>query len=1164
MRNLLEKQILVLDGAMGTMIQQYNFAESDFRALQFADWDVELKGNNDILVLTQPQAISDIHKAYLQAGADIIETNTLNANAVSLADYKAEKFAYQINKAAATLARKAADEFSTAQKPRFVAGSIGPTNKSLSISPDVSNPGYRNLTFDTLYDAYFEQVKGLVDGGVDILLVETIFDTLNAKAATVAIQDYCSQNSLSIPVMLSLAISDSSGRSLTGQTLDAFYTTFSHLNLLSIGLNCGFGASEMMPYVEELARISKFNICIYPNAGLPDQFGNYSMSPVEMADKVEQMLKFSWINIVGGCCGSTPEHIKAIAERVKKYPPRRLIEQDILTAFSGLETVKLTPFSNFVNIGERTNVAGSKKFARLIKDRQYEEALSVARQQIDDGAQIIDICMDDAMIDSEQAMTDFLNMLAGDPNIAKVPVMIDSSKWDVICAGLKCAQGKSIVNSINLKEGESEFLARAQYINKFGAAAVVMLFDENGQADTYDRKIAVARRAYDLLTQKINFPPQNIIIDPNILAISTGMEEHNGYALDFINCCKWIKQNLPYVKISGGVSNLSFAYRGNDKIREAIHSVFLYHAIAAGMDMGIVNAGMLQVYSEIEPEFLTLVENVVLNKHNSATEQLLEYSQKFLQSGNEKSPETTEIIDNRSADEQLKYALIKGISDNIEIVLDKLLLQYSSPIQIIEQPLMQAMNTVGDLFSEGKMFLPQVIKSARVMKKAVSYLEPLIEQEKLSKPENQSTKKILLATVKGDVHDIGKNIVGIVLSCSGCTVIDLGVMVPIKKIIDSAIAENVDVIGLCGLITPSLDEMARTIDEIKNSNLTIPIIIGGAATGKLHTAVALAPRYDNGVVYVKDASRSVDVVKNLLTPELKTNYLAKINVEYKKLSEKYQEEQKSKNRLSIEQARNNKLKIDWSKEQIFAAKTLGINAFEDIALQELIPLINWKELYHAFGISTNAEEQEKIKAESVNLLDKIIAQNLIHAQAVIGIFAANSDNEEIILYDNAERKKEICRLHTQRATTVKPAGENNLSLADFIAPVSSGLCDFIGCFVATAGTAANALAENYKRIGDDYNYILLQALNDRIAEATSEYLHAKIRKQFWGFQHKGIRPAVGYPVYPDHSEKRKIFDLLNAETHTDVTLTETFAMQPAASVCGLYFANKNAKYFDAK
>ncbi|MDR1879190.1 MAG: methionine synthase [Bacteroidales bacterium] len=1161
---LAKEKILVLDGAMGTMIQKYSFTEEDYRGSQFADAQTEMKGNNEMLVYTQPQAIVDIHRAYLAAGADIIETNTFNANAISLADYKMENLSYDVNYRAALLARKAADEYSTAEKPRFVVGSVGPANKSLSVSPNVNDPAYRNLTFDALYNAYFEQIRALTDAHVDAFLIETIFDTLNAKAALVALQDCCRQKQVEIPVMISVTLSDTSGRTLSGQTLEAFYTTVSHLNLLSIGMNCGLGTKQMMPYVEELSDMSDFNICVYPNAGLPDQFGHYTQSPEEMADDVELMLEKGWINIIGGCCGTTPEHIAEIAARASRYQPRRQVKHHPVTVFSGLEVVKVVNENNFVNIGERTNVSGSKKFVRLIKEQKWEEAISVARQQIEDGAQIIDVCMDDAMIDAPQAMYVFLNMLASDPNIAKVPIMIDTSKWEVIEIGLKNTQGKSIVNSINLKDGEQAFLEKAEYIKKFGAAAVVMLFDEQGQADTFERKIEVAQRAYRLLIDTINFPPQDVIIDPNILAISTGIEEHNSFAVDFIRCCTWIKNNLPHAKISGGISNLSFSYRGNNEIREAMHSVFLYHAIAAGLDMGIVNPSMMIPCNQIEPELLTLIENVVLNKNNNATEQLLDYSEKHRQQTEIQNKDNKQQHANLPPDEQLQQALIKGIPDKIEEILDELLQIYDSPIQIIEQPLMQAMNQIGDMFGEGKMFLPQVIRSARVMKKAVAYIEPLILKENIKNNHRQKTKKVLLATVKGDVHDIGKNIVGVVLACSGCEIIDLGVMIPAKQIIETAIREQVDVIGLCGLITPSLDEIIHVVDQVRINNLKIPILIGGAATSKLHTAVAIAQKYDNGIVYVKDASRSVDVIKNILSPELKNDYLKKLNTEYLRLKQQYENEQKKKTSVGIEQARRNKLRIDWDEQQICVPKQTGTVVWDTVGLETLIPYINWKELYHTFALKNNRTEHELIQHDARNLLQRLIISKSITAKAVFEIFAANSVDEEIIVYRNPDRKEELCRLCTPRSTAKKSDGEPNLSLADFIAPLDTHLCDYIGCFVLTAGIGADELASQFTQNEDDYNVILLKALTDRLAEALSEYLHDKIRNEYWGFAHKGIRPAVGFPVYPDHSEKKKIFALLDAEKNTGVTLTETFAMHPSSSICGLYFANKHAKYFNAE
>ncbi|MDR1459142.1 MAG: methionine synthase, partial [Bacteroidales bacterium] len=1091
---IIQEEILILDGAMGTMIQRYGFNEEDYRGNRFVKIDRPLKGNNDILVLTQPETIVKIHQDYLEAGANIIETNTFNANAVSLADYGCEDLDYEINLVAAQIARKAADQYVTEKSPRFVAGSIGPTNKSLSMSPTVDNPAYRNLSFDQLYDAYYRQVKGLAEGGVDVFLVETVFDTLNAKAALVAIEDYCHQNKKEIPVMLSVTISDAGGRTLTGQTPEAFYVTFEGLNLLSIGFNCGLGALQLTPYMETLHRISHFALCVYPNAGLPDRFGHYSQTPEEMANAVENMLKKSWVNIIGGCCGTTADHIRAIAQVAKNYSPRKPVTSYPLTSFSGLEPVEVSSDNNFINIGERTNVAGSKKFARLIKEKNYEEALSVAKQQIEDGAQIIDICMDDGMINASEAMGQFLNLIASEPDIARVPVMIDSSQWEAIQVGLKSIQGKSIVNSIHLKDGEAVFLERAAWIKKFGAAVIVMLFDEEGQATSFERKISIAKRSYTLLREKLDFPARNIIFDPNILAISTGMDEHNNYAMNYIHCCQWIKENLPHAKISGGVSNLSFSYRGMETIRKAMHSVFLYHAIHAGMDMGIVNPSQLMIYTEIEPELLKRIEDVVLNRNANATEKLLEYSEQFLQVKDTLSQAIVSKDADLSAEELLKYKLVKGNAEDLEPLLDRLLLEYGSAVKIIEQPLMQGMNEVGELFGEGKMFLPQVIKSARVMKKAVAYLEPLIEQEKEQNQVVQSAKKIVLATVKGDVHDIGKNIVGIVLACSGCHIIDLGVMVPPEKILDTAIAENADAIGLCGLITPSLEEMVTVLKEAERRQLQIPFLIGGAAASKLHTAVVLAQHYSHGVVYVKDASLSVDVVKNLLTPTLKDDYLKQISKEYLSSKEKYQS---AKSQISLAEARANKLQLNWQEQQIYVPEFTGKRVLEDVDLKELLPFFHWKELYRQFKIKSDEEEQ-KIKTDAENMLEQIITNKSIEAKAVIGIFPANAEHEEILIFETEERTHPVCRLQTSRSTVSKrqtkandmdARNKYNLSLADYIAPLDSGLKDYIGCFVATAGVGAEELLTRFNQQGDSYSAILLQVLVNCLAEALSKYLH---------------------------------------------------------------------------
>jgi 5-methyltetrahydrofolate--homocysteine methyltransferase len=1160
MQEIIKNHILVLDGAMGTMIQRYGFEEKDYRGNRFANAPTALKGNHDILVLTQPDAITDIHKAYLEAGADVIETNTFNANAISLSDYQCPHLAYELNFTAAQLARQIAAEYATATKPRFVAGSIGPTGKSLSIPTDVDHPSCRNITFAQLYDAYYQQIKGLAEGGADVFLVETIFDALNAKAALVAIEDYNRTHQTHIPVMLSVTLSDKSGRTLAGQTLDAFYTTFADYNLLSIGLNCGCGTVQITPYLEELARISRFPVCVYPNAGLPDRFGCYTQSPDDMARDVEVMLNKGWVNIIGGCCGTTPEHIRKIAATAKLYPPRKTVVVPCITALAGLETVKVGSETNFIRIGERTNVAGSRKFARLIRQQQYEEAVTLARVQIEAGAEVIDVCMDDAMIDAPTAMYAFLNRIAAEPDIARVPVMIDSSRWEAIETGLQCIQGKPIVNSIHLKDGEEAFLEKAAYIRKFGAAVVVMLFDERGQADTFERKIEIAQRAYHLLRQKADFPPHNIIIDPNILAISTGMEEHNAYAVDYIRCCRWVKQNLPHVKISGGVSNLSFAYRGNETIREAIHAVFLYHAVQAGMDMGIVNPSQLTSYADIDPQFLPYVEDVVLNKNKNATEHLLAYSTKYL-SPDKSRKDAIRLSDECLSDEErLKDMLLKGSSEGLETVLDKLLQQYSSPVQIIEQPLMEGMNRVGDLFGEGKMFLPQVIQSARVMKKSVAYLEPFLAAARNADSEH-AIPKIVLATVKGDVHDIGKNIVGIVLSCSGCRIVDLGVMVSARKIIDTAITEQANMIGLCGLITPSLDEMIVVLEEAQQRRLRIPILIGGAAASQLHTAVAMADKYSYGVVYVKDASVSVDIVKHLLSPASKEAYLNKIHQEYESIRQNHAMKQKPQLCITLEEARANKLHIDWRNEPIFIPRFLGVKVFDDIDLRTLIPFIHWKGLYHVFRLQGDEAECQKIRANAEDLLARIIQEKSVVSKAVVGIFPANSLDEDIILYNDTDRSQEICRLHASRSLISGKQGGYNLSLADYIAPVDSGLCDYIGCFAATAGIGVERLTERFHSDHNPYQALLLQSLADRLAEAAAEYLHLQVRHELWGFPHEGIRPAVGYPVYPQHSQKQKIFDLLDVHQHTSIELTETYAMSPAASVCGLYLANQRAKYF---
>lgn len=1171
--DLLSQRILVLDGGMGTMVQRYMLQEQDYRGNRFKDSAIDLKGNNDLLILSKPNVIQEIHEEYLSAGSDIIETNTLNSNAISLAEYALKDLVYELNLEGAKLARKAADKFSTPDKPRFVAGSIGPTSKSLSMSPDVNNPASRNITFDELYNAYVDQIKGLVDGGVDMLLIETIFDTLNAKVALVAIQDYNEQNGCDIPVMVSGTISDSSGRMLSGQTLEAFYTSISHVNLLSVGLNCGLGAKQMADHIAELASYSKFHVCAYANAGYPDQFGCYNDTPENMAVYVEQMLKDKLLNIVGGCCGTTPDHIKLMADLAKKYEPRQLPKLDIISTYSGINPLKVFPHSNFINVGERTNVAGSKKFARLIREQKYEEALSIARQQVQDGAQIIDVCMDDAMLDAAKEITTFLNLMASEPDIAVLPLMIDSSKWEVIEAGLKCAQGKSIVNSISLKEGEEAFLEKAKHIHKYGAATVVMLFDEQGQADTYERKIEIAERSYRLLVDKIGFAPEDIIIDPNILAISTGIEEHNSYAVAFIETCRWIKENLPYVKISGGVSNLSFSYRGNNTVREAMHSVFLYHAIQAGMDMGIVNPGQLTVYSDIEPKLLELTEDVVLNRRADASDKLIAYASQMVDEKSGKEEKKEEDWRKQPAIDRLKYAMVKGVADYVEQDIAELLPSYPSPINIIEEPLMESMNHVGTLFGEGKMFLPQVVKSARVMKRAVAYLEPLIQKEKEQNKTAQSPGKILLATVKGDVHDIGKNIVGVVLGCNGYDVVDLGVMVPTQKIVDTAITLKADIVGLSGLITPSLDEMANVAAEMEKKGLRIPLVIGGAATSPLHTAVAIQPTYNGGVVHVKDASQIAGVAKNLLSKNDSSEYLKNVDSNYEQLRIKYKQQQEELNLISLEEARKNKPTIDWAKEAIAKPASTGIKVYKEYPLEELIPLINWSAFFYAWGLKgqyPNIFEHAEIGKEAKTLYDdaqlmlkELADKKLLTANGVVGIFPAASKEEDILIYADGPHTSTLATIYTLRNQQKKEVGENNCCLADFIAPADSKKADYIGAFAATAGIGVDKLVKKYTKDKDEYKALLVKLLANRLAEAFSELLHQKVKTELWQLPNgvEGIRPAIGYPVCPVHNEKKAVFDLLDAEKNTDIELTENYVMKPIASVCGLYFASPHAHYF---
>ena len=1189
LNEIARRRIMILDGAMGTMIQSFHFSESDFRGEQFKNWTKDLKGNNDVLNLTQPEAIKSIHLQYLEAGADIIETNTFNSNRISLSDYGMESLAYEISRAGARIARSSADEFMLKNPGRvcFVAGSMGPTNKTASISPDVQNPAYRAITYDELVETYYESAKGLVDGGVDILLVETVFDTLNAKAALFAIQKLSDEIGEKLPIMLSFTISDKSGRLLSGQTVEAFWNSVSHVDLFSIGMNCGLGAKQMRQYIEELSEIVPIYVSCYPNAGLPNAFGGFDESPSKMADELEDFAKFGWINIVGGCCGTTPAHIMEIAQRMRKYSPRVPPKVEPCLRLSGLEALNIRGGMNFINIGERTNVAGSPKFAKHIQAGEYESALAIARQQVENGAQIIDVNMDAPMLDAVKEMTHFLNLVASEPEIAKVPVMIDSSKWEVIEAGLKCLQGKGIVNSISLKEGEEKFIEYARKIRRLGAAVVVMAFDEEGQATTYERKIQVCKRAYDILVNKVGFPPHDIIFDPNVLTIATGFEEHNNFAVDFIRATKWIKENLPGAKVSGGISNLSFSFRGNNAVREAMHSVFLYHAIKAGLDMGIVNAGMLAVYEDIPADLRELVEDVVLNRRPDATERLIRFAEKFKE---KKTEETTELAwRNYPVEKRLEHALVHGITDFIEQDVTEALEKYGKPLDVIEGPLMAGMRVVGDLFGEGKMFLPQVVKSARVMKKAVAVLTPYLEKEKKSGSGSQG--KILLATVKGDVHDIGKNIVASVLACNNYEVIDLGVMVPCEKILESAIENKVDVIGLSGLITPSLDEMIHVAKEMERHDFKLPLLIGGATTSKLHTAVKIAPCYKNPVVYVPDASRVAPVLNNLLNPTTREKFANQIKTEYEKVRLQYQTSQQKL--LSLEEARRRAPKLDYSdipEPSFIGVRKLSTDDHDvergaiKITISELAAYIDWSPFFHAWELRGRypailedqkyGNEAKKLFSDAQVLLREIEERNLIVAKGVYGFFPANSCGDDIVVYSDKNKSSVLCKFFFLRQQMEKPQDQHNLCLADFIAPENSGKIDYIGAFAVTAGHGVKEIVEKFRAANDDYKAILIEAIADRLAEAFAEYLHKRARIE-WGYgkdenlsvqdlireKYRGIRPAFGYPACPDHSEKITLWRLLNVEENADIRLTQSCAMIPAASVSGLYFAHPQAKYF---
>ncbi|MDN5290445.1 MAG: 5-methyltetrahydrofolate--homocysteine methyltransferase [Anaerophaga sp.] len=1205
LKDLVQQRVLLLDGAMGSLIQQYKLTEEDFRGEDFKDHSFSQKGNNDLLSITRPDIISRIHEQYLGAGADIIETNTFNSNRISQSDYGMQDKVYDLNKRSALLASEAAKKYATPDKPRFVAGSMGPTNKTASLSPDVNNPGYRAVTFDDLAEVYAEQASGLLDGGVDILLLETIFDTLNAKAALFGIGEELKKRNLTgFPVMVSVTVADASGRTLSGQTLDAFIISVSHFPLFSIGLNCSFGAEDLRSYVKEIGDKTPLFISAYPNAGLPNQFGEYDETPDEMAPKIFKYLNQGLVNIIGGCCGTTPEHIKAFGQYIKDAVPHIPSKIEQKTRLSGLDALVIDEHTNFVNIGERTNVAGSKKFARLIREEKYEEALSVAREQVEGGAQIIDVNMDDAMLDAKKEMVTFLNLMASEPDIAALPVMADSSKWEVLEAGLKCLQGKAIVNSISLKEGEDAFVQQASRIKQYGAAVVVMAFDEKGQADTFERRIEICSRAYHLLTEKVHFPPEDIIFDPNILAIGTGIEEHNNYAVDFIKATKWIKENLPYAKVSGGVSNLSFSFRGNNQVREAMHSVFLYHAIRAGMDMGIVNPGMLQIYDEIPPDLLELVEDVVLNRRPDATERLIEAAEKFKEEGTgEAASSKKNAWRELPLEERLHHCLIKGISDYLEEDLQEARQKYEFALDIIEQPLMDGMNIVGDLFGSGKMFLPQVVKTARVMKKAVAWLEPFIEEEKRVSGNAQSKKgKILMATVKGDVHDIGKNIVGVILACNNYDVIDLGVMVPAEKILSEAEKQEADIIGLSGLITPSLEEMSNVAREMQQRGMKQPLLIGGATTSKVHTAVKIDPFYNGPVVYVKDASMSAQVTGALLSAKEREKYVAAVKEEYEKLR-KANQSKKTKEYLSIGEARKKRWTTNWNEASVKKPAFTGIKSFKDYPVDEIIPFIDWTFFFHAWRLTGNYRGIEKVTdtasekmwlenfssdtarekgKEALNLwrdaqkmLRRISDEKILKANAVIGFYPANSVGDDIEIYEDEDRKKVKATFHFLREQQKKQGKETYYSLSDFVAPKSSGINDYIGGFAVSAGEGIEKWIKHFEEQHDDYNAILLKSLADRLAEAFAELMHFRVRKEFWGYnpdeefnydnlvreRYRGIRPALGYPACPDHSEKRILFDLLNAEENAGIELTEHFSMYPNASVSGIYLAHPEAVYF---
>ncbi|MGN0921981.1 MAG: methionine synthase [Cellvibrio sp.] len=1188
LHNAIKERILVLDGGMGTMIQSFKLQEADYRGERFANFHLDVAGNNDLLSITKPEVIASIQRQYLEAGADILETNTFNATRISMADYDMQDIVYDINFAAAKIARDLCDEFThkNPEKPRFVAGVLGPTSRTCSISPDVNDASKRNVTFDELVENYLESLQGLVDGGADLILIETIFDTLNAKAAVFAVKQFFDGLGYELPIMISGTITDASGRTLSGQTTEAFYNSLAHANPFSIGLNCALGAKELRQYVQEMSRIAGTNVSAHPNAGLPNEFGEYDQTPEEMVEIVEEFAASGLLNIIGGCCGTTPAHIKAIADAVAKYPPRAIPSIEPACRLSGLEPFNITKDSLFVNVGERCNVTGSAKFKRLILEEDYATAIEVALEQVQSGAQVIDINMDEGMLDAIKAMTKFLNLIAGEPDIARVPIMVDSSKWEVIEAGLKCIQGKPIVNSISLKEGEEEFLHKAKLCQRYGAAVVIMAFDETGQADTMERKKEICERSYKLLVEKLNFAPQDIIFDPNIFAVATGIEEHNNYAVDFIEATRWIRQNLPHAGVSGGVSNVSFSFRGNNPVREAIHSVFLYHAIKAGLNMGIVNAGQLAVYDDLPAELKEKVEDVILNRNSNGTEALLDIAEKYRGDGSGGADKKEDLEwRNLPVVKRIEHALVKGISTFIEQDTEEARQHFPRPLDVIEGPLMDGMNVVGDLFGAGKMFLPQVVKSARVMKQSVAYLQPFIEAEKTeaSKPNG----KILMATVKGDVHDIGKNIVGVVLQCNNFEVVDLGVMVPCDKILEVAEKENCDIIGLSGLITPSLDEMVFVAKEMERRGVNKPLMIGGATTSKAHTAVKIDPVFNlNQAVYVADASRAVGVASTLLSDELRPAFYESLKTEYEEVRVRNANRKPRGTVRSYEEAINKRLQLDWDNYTPPAPTFTGVKVFEDYPLEKLVDYIDWTPFFISWDLAGKfpriledevvGEAARALWADAQAMMKKLMEEKLIRANGVIGFWPANTVNyDDIAVYNDAG--EQISTLHHIRQQHLKAGMESrpHMSLADFVAPKESGKQDYIGGFAVTTGIGAEELAKQYQDAGDDYNSIMVKALADRFAEAFAEHMHERVRKEFWQYasdeqltndelireNYRGIRPAPGYPACPDHTEKTQLFELLNATDNTGITLTEHFAMLPTAAVSGWYFAHPEAVYF---